>query len=636
MPEDIKKDYITLFGETNFRHERKRFGIKRDDRRRHMYIIGKTGMGKTTMLENMIISDIIHGEGCCYIDPHGDTAEKLLNFIPSNRVNDVIYINPADTEFPVAFNILEAVDEKSKHLIASGLVGVFKKQFADSWGPRLEYILRNAILALLDYPGSTLLGIMRILVDKEYRTKVIEKITDPVVRSFWVDEFSKWDPRNLQEVISPIQNKVGQFLSNFLIRNIVGQVKSTFDLRKIMDEKKIMILNLSKGKIGEDTMQLLGSMIVTKLYLAAMSRVDVPEKNRQDFYLYVDEFQNFATESFADILSEARKYRLNLTIAHQYVEQLPEEVAAAVFGNVGTLVCFRVGANDAESLVKEFAPVFTEEDIVNLPAFNIYLKLMIDGVASDPFSAATLPPLFDSMITDNAEKVVKVVRERYAQTREVIEDKINRWSGTSLSENVVRTFNRKEEFGGQGRKAKGADRSSRPAVRTDRLAIEDSEGFSVICADCGERTMINFKPDNSRPIFCKKCLSKPKSERSQKFVRLSVKPPAEKISSKPAVGLAEALKIGAVDFTGRRIEKMSELTKKNPESPIEMRPAESIARPVEKKIEQSISVPPPAVKPAERIVTVNHKNIQTILTPASKNGDYSTNRDLPPGRVVRF
>lgn len=437
MPEaNTNKDNVTIFGAVNYRNSQKSFGIKRDDRRRHMYIIGKTGMGKTTLLENLIISDIINGEGCCYIDPHGDTAEKILDFIPPHRINDVVYINPADTSFPIAFNILEAVEETHKHLIASGIVSVFKKQFAESWGPRLEYILRNAVMALLDYPGSTLLGVMRILVEKDYRDKVIERITDPVVRSFWVNEYTKWNDRVLQEVISPIQNKVGQFLSNFLIRNIVGQVKSTIDLRDIMDNRKILILNLSKGRIGEDTMQLLGSMIVTKLYMAAMSRVEIPEIERKDFYLYVDEFQNFATESFADILSEARKYRLNLIVAHQYIEQLPEEVQASVFGNVGTLVCFRVGAADAERLVLEFTPFFEEEDLVNLPAFAIYLKLMIDGVSSDPFSAATLPPLFDDYRTNSRDKVIAVSRERYSNPRAVVEDKINRWSGMDLAEKM--------------------------------------------------------------------------------------------------------------------------------------------------------------------------------------------------------
>ncbi|MEK7167607.1 MAG: type IV secretion system DNA-binding domain-containing protein [Patescibacteria group bacterium] len=501
--QDPKKE-ITVFAETNFRGQRKVFGIKRNDRRRHMYIIGKTGMGKTTMLENMLISDIIHGDGCCYIDPHGDTAEKVLNFIPDNRINDVIYFNPGDMSFPVSFNILEAVEEKDKHLIASGLVGVFKKQFAESWGPRLEYILRNAVLAMLDYPGSTLLGIMRILVDDDYRKKVVDKIKDPVVKSFWVNEYTKWSERVLQEVISPIQNKVGQFLSNFLIRNIVGQVKSTFDMRDIIDNRKILIMNLSKGRIGEDTMQLLGSMMVTKLYLAAMSRVDIPEEDRKDFYLYVDEFQNFATDSFSDILSEARKYRLNLIMAHQFIEQLPEEVTAAVFGNVGSLVCFRVGATDAENLVKEFTPTFTEEDLVNLPSFNIYLKLMIDGISSDPFSATTLPPLFENLFTGNSEKVVKVSRERYAHGRAEVEDRINRWSGLDLSEKVVRTTN---EGARQGD-------SFRPKEKPrEKPKEEKPKIFSANCSLCGKEEKLNFQPDPTRPVYCDACFTKVKEER---------------------------------------------------------------------------------------------------------------------------
>ncbi|MDO8669408.1 MAG: type IV secretion system DNA-binding domain-containing protein [Candidatus Buchananbacteria bacterium] len=528
---------ITLFGETNFRNQKKRFGIKRDDRRRHVYIIGKTGMGKTTLLENMIISDIIHGDGCCYVDPHGDTAEKILDFIPPNRINDVIYFNPSDTEFPIAFNILEAVDEKSKHLIASGLVGVFKKQFAESWGPRLEYILRNAILALLDYPGSTLLGIMRILVDKAYREKVVEKITDPVVKSFWVNEYTKWNDRVLQEVISPIQNKVGQFLSNFLIRNIVGQVKSTFDLREVIDGNKILIMNLSKGRIGEDTMQLLGSMIVTKLYLAAMSRVDILEKDRKDFYLYVDEFQNFATDSFADILSEARKYRLNLTMAHQFIEQLPENVSAAVFGNVGTLMCFRVGAADAETLVKEFTPVFLEEDLVNLPSFSIYLKLMIDGISSDPFSANTLPPLFDEYRSNSTEKVIKVSRERYANSRKAIEDKINRWSGMELSEKMVATSEGRIDF--ESERDKQDKQNHKPVEHKfdkpkPRIDKKEEEKYIVDCFACGKSTEINFFPDGKRPVFCKDCLAKNRKEKQAKMDSQIKSAPVKKEAERPS------------------------------------------------------------------------------------------------------
>ncbi|MCX6746218.1 MAG: type IV secretion system DNA-binding domain-containing protein, partial [Candidatus Parcubacteria bacterium] len=303
---------VTPFAVTTFRNRERVFGIKLDDRRRHVYVIGKTGMGKTTLIENMVYSDIVAGHGVCYVDPHGDTAEKMLGWIPSNRINDVIYFNPSDINFPISFNVLEKVAPEYRHLISSGLIGVFKKLWADSWGPRLEYLLRNAILALLEYPDSTLLGINRLLIDKEYRKKVVAKVQDPVIKSFWTDEYTKYGPQFQVEAISPIQNKIGQFLSTALIRNIVGQVKSSIDLRKAMDEGKILILNLSKGRIGEDASALLGSMMVTKIQLAAMSRVDIPEDNRRDFYLYVDEFQNFATDSFANILSEARKYRLNL------------------------------------------------------------------------------------------------------------------------------------------------------------------------------------------------------------------------------------------------------------------------------------------------------------------------------------
>ncbi|MEP7162476.1 MAG: type IV secretion system DNA-binding domain-containing protein, partial [Candidatus Moraniibacteriota bacterium] len=384
---------IAFFAKTNFRNQERVFGIKADDRRRHMYLLGKTGMGKTNLMENLAIQDIQAGRGICFIDPHGDVALKLIKAIPASRINDVIYFDPADQDFPIAFNILEQVGSDQRSLVASGLVGVFKKIWADSWGPRLEYILRNAILALLEYPGSTLLGVMRILVDKSYRERVIEKVQDPVVKSFWRDEFSGWNERVLQEVISPIQNKVGQFTSNSLIRNIIGQTGSSFDVREIMDQKKILIMNLAKGKIGEDSTALLGAMMVTKIQLAAMGRVDIPEEEREDFFLYVDEFQNFATESFANILSEARKYRLDLILANQYITQLEEPVRDAVFGNAGTIVTFRVGAADAEFLEKEFEPIFLPNDLVNLPKYNIYLKLMIDGITGDAFSATTLPPI---------------------------------------------------------------------------------------------------------------------------------------------------------------------------------------------------------------------------------------------------
>lgn len=418
---------INFFGMTNFRNQNRRFGIKTDDRRRHMYVVGKTGMGKTTILENMVLNDIYAGHGVGLVDPHGDFAEKIIDFIPSNRINDVVYFNPADVNFPIGFNILESINPEYRHLVASGLMGVFKKIWPDVWSARMEYILNNTLLALLDYPGTTLLGINRLLADEDYRRRVVNNLKDPVVKAFWLTEFAGYNDKYKQEAVAPIQNKIGQFLSASVIRNIVAQVKSRIDIRDIMDSKKIFIMNLSKGRIGEDNSRLLGGMLITKIQLAAMERVDIPENTRKDFFLYVDEFQNFATESFANILSEARKYRLDLVMAHQYMEQLDELVLAAVIGNVGTMVTFRVGSSDAEILAKEFAPTFVEEDLVNLPKYQTYLKLMIDGVASRPFSATTLPPIGAS--THSTEKVVRVSRERYAVPRENIEDKIMRWSG---------------------------------------------------------------------------------------------------------------------------------------------------------------------------------------------------------------
>ncbi len=418
---------VNFFGLANYRNQNRKFGIKLDDRRRHMYIVGKTGMGKTTLLENMVLNDIYAGHGLGYVDPHGDTAEKILNYIPANRINDVVYFNPSDLDYPIGFNILETIRPDQKHLVASGLMGVFKKIWPDVWSSRMEYILNNTILALLDFPGTTLLGINRLLADEDYRRRVVNNTQDPVVKAFWQTEFASYNDKYKQEAVAPIQNKIGQFLSASVIRNIVAQVKSRINIREIMDEKKIFIMNLSKGRIGEDNSRLLGGMLITKIQLSAMERVDTPEVDRKDFFLYVDEFQNFATESFANILSEARKYRLDLTMAHQYMEQLEEEVLAAVIGNVGTIVTFRVGSSDAEILAKEFIPTFVEEDLINLPKFHIYLKLMIDGVASRPFSALTMAPI--AQATGSLDKVIRVSRERYAVNRNKIEDKIARWSG---------------------------------------------------------------------------------------------------------------------------------------------------------------------------------------------------------------
>ena len=560
MASQNNQNEITFFAKTNFRNQEKVFGIKTDDRRRHMYVIGKTGMGKTNLLENLAIQDIQKGHGIAFIDPHGDTAEKLIRAIPSHRINDVIYLNPADQDYPIAFNVMEKVGPEYRHLVASGLVGVFKKIWADSWGPRLEYILRNAILALLEYPSSTLLGVTRILVDKHYRARVVEKVTDPVVRSFWVDEFSQWNDRVLQEVISPIQNKVGQFLSSSLIRNIVGQTASSFDIREVMDKKKILIINLSKGRIGEDNGALLGAMMITKIQLAAMGRVDIHEDKRKDFYLYVDEFQNFATESFANILSEARKYRLNLILANQYVTQIDEEVRDAIFGNAGSIVTFRVGAMDAEFLEKEFEPVFMMNDIINLPKYQIYLKLMIDGIAGDAFSATTLPPI-KLEASDNEKKIINSSRERYSASKAEVEDKIRRWSGMLTPEEIQALANNKKNpadktenkiknnkttnierslysssssekyTSSKERSVKPLDFKPSPVPKPKQFAVampqdekaplaqktklenkpvvtmvQERKMYAAACATCGIDVEVPFEPDGKRPTFCKDCL----------------------------------------------------------------------------------------------------------------------------------
>lgn len=420
---------ITYFAETDARNKRVKFGIKNIDRLRHIYSIGKTGMGKSTMLENMAIQDIQNGNGMAFLDPHGKTADLLLDYIPEERIKDVIYFAPFDTDYPISFNVMEDVGPDRRHLVVSGLMSAFEKIWVDAWSARMAYILQNTLAALLEYPGATMLGINRMLSDKAYRTKVVNNIQDPTTKSFWTEEFAKYTERFAAEATPAIQNKVGQFTSNPLIRNIIGQPKSSFDIRKIMDEKKILIVNLSKGLVGENNANLLGSMLVTKIYLAAMSRADVPEaelKKLPNFYLYVDEFQSFANKSFADILSEARKYKLSLNITHQYIEQMAEEVRAAVFGNVGTMVSFRVGSYDAEVLEKEFAPVFTAEDMVNLGFVQIYLKLMIDGVASQPFSATTLPPIPKPDISFRND-VMENSRKTFANPKEEVEQRIKDW-----------------------------------------------------------------------------------------------------------------------------------------------------------------------------------------------------------------
>ncbi len=502
---------INFFGETTFRNERRKFGIKLDDRRKHVYVIGKTGMGKTQLLKNMAIQDIVNGHGVGFVDPHGEAATDLLDFVPKERINDVIYFNPADLDCPISFNVMEKVDIEFRHLVASGLMGVFKKIWPDVWSARMEYILNNCILALLGYPGSTLLGVNRMLADEEYRAKVVENIKDPIVKSFWVNEFARYTQRYEVEATAAIQNKIGQFISSPLIRNIIGQTKSSVDMRAVMDEGKILIMDLSKGRIGEDSSKLLGGLLITKLQLAAMSRVDTPEEERKDFFLYVDEFQNFATESFANILSEARKYRLDLTLGHQYINQMEETVRDAVFGNVGTMIIFRVGAEDAEFLEKEFAPNITAQDIVNLGKYRVYTKLMVDGVAGDPFSAITLPS-FDKLEESERENIIKLSREKYAGHREMIEEAIAKWTGDFVLQ---------------------------------KEAKKPIELYDAICQNCKKETKVPFKPDNTRPVYCKPCLKKMESDGV-------VSPPEEETKTS---SLEELLFKNTIPFSKKQREK---------------------------------------------------------------------------------
>jgi type IV secretory pathway TraG/TraD family ATPase VirD4 len=410
---------ITPFAITNYRDIRQRFGIKQKNRRGHMYIVGKTGTGKSTLVQNLASHDIEAGCGIALIDPHGDLAEAILDSVPAARVDDVIYLNPADLDFPVAFNPLENVPPDQRHLVASGVISTLKKVWVDFWGPRLEHILRHSLLTLLEFRGSTILDVPRLLTDEAFRETVVSQVSHPQVQQFWYAEFGRYSAWMRSEAISPILNKLGQFLTSLPLRNIVGQRKSALNFRQIMDEGKILVVNLAKGRIGEDNCNLLGAMLVTQIQLAAMIRADVAESHRRSFYLYVDEFHDFLTLSFADILSASRKYGLNLVLAHQHLLQLDEKLRAAILGNAGTVISFRVGIEDAEVLAKEFYPVFSESDLVNLPNHHIYLKLLIDGAPSEPFSAFTLPP--NARTTSHRQEIVEQSRRSYAKPRHEVE-----------------------------------------------------------------------------------------------------------------------------------------------------------------------------------------------------------------------
>jgi hypothetical protein len=420
----IFMEHLTGLGITNWRNLAQSFGIRDEDRLLHMYAIGRTGTGKSTLLLNMAISDIQRGNGLCLIDPHGDIAETILKYVPRKRVEDVIYFNSTDDEWPIAFNPLSGIDVGHFHLGASNLVSAFKKIWSDSWGPRLEYVLRFCLLTLLHAPNATLLDIHPLLTDTYYRNGILQYVTDTTVQAFWLNEFNKYTQVFRNEVISPILNKAGVFNASMSLRLIFGQRENSFSILEAMDDKKILICNLSKGQIGEEASSILGSLLLTSIQSAALFRASYSPSKRIPFYVYVDEMHSFVTMSFADMLAESRKYGLGLFLTHQYIEQLPENIRGAIFGNVGTLIAFRIGATDAQYLAKEFHPMFDEEDLVNLPRYSMYLKLMIDGTVSRPFSAMTMP--LPSAPDDNLHgSVIIRSRVRYGTNRELVESRIS-------------------------------------------------------------------------------------------------------------------------------------------------------------------------------------------------------------------
>lgn len=475
---------ISAFGLTNFRGINHQFGLLRRDRSRHMYIIGQTGAGKSGLLELLALSDVFYNQGYCIIDPHGDFAIDNLKFIPASRVEDVVYFNPADTAFPVAFNPLEVTDPTRKPNICSEVIGVLKRMFGDSWGPRLEHILRYTLLALLDRPETTLLDISRLLTDKGFRKETLEYCKDVTVLQFWKHEFGQWNEKQVNESIAPVLNKVGAFTANPIIRNIVGQPKSSFDIRKIMDEGKILVVNLSKGLIGEDNAGILGAFIVTKVQLAAMSRSDIPDvMERRPFYLYVDEFQNFATDSFATILSEARKYGLNLTVANQYVAQMTDTVRDAVFGNVGTTISFRVSADDAPILVKQFEPTFEEADILQLNNRNFVISMIINGEKVPAFSATTLS--IPESPADNFDAIIAHSREYYGRPRLEVEAEIR--------DAIEQSEKYKRELADSGRQSEPALVINSTKITTSRT--EQKPNFRVAPTPQGDLIRSKMSPN---------------------------------------------------------------------------------------------------------------------------------------------
>ncbi|HRX64116.1 MAG TPA: type IV secretion system DNA-binding domain-containing protein [Candidatus Absconditabacterales bacterium] len=519
---------FTVLGKTHYRGEDLQFGIKREDKFRHYYIVGKTGTGKSTFISNMVKSDVEAGNGLCLLDPHGDLVDTVLEHIPTSRINDVILFDVSDTDYPIGFNLLQADTEDEKNRIASGVVATFHKLFEHSWGPRLEYILRNVVLSVISYPNATLMHITRILVDKDFREDVLNNLEDAVLKKFWETEFNKRSDRQRDEAIAPIVNKIGQFLSSKLVRNIFGQPRTRLNMRKAMDEGKIILVNLSKGKIGEDNATMIGSLLVTKIQIDAMSRADVSRTERKDFYLYIDEFQNFATKAFATILSEARKYRLSLIVANQFTSQLQEEVRDAIFGNVGTIMAFTLGKDDAEIISGQFKEAITTNDLISLPMFTAYLKLMVDGVSGDPFSMRTNPLPTPEGSLELIDKIRKQSRQRYAMERKELEGLMDAWSKKTFSKQEK--IQEKAKLEGIGVSEDEYENSQDIFVQTNMnlfkdCSIENKEPDAIIFDTknkrhklCWYRKPASFKDDLEIKFKKGQVLQTPTGDRMEMFV----------------------------------------------------------------------------------------------------------------------
>ncbi len=625
---------ITFFAKTDARGQDVAFGIKAKDRQRHMYVVGKTGMGKSTLLENMAAQDIQNGEGMAFIDPHGSAAETLLEYVPEHRVKDVVYFAPFDLDHPISFNVMEDVGPDKRHLVVSGLMSTFKKIWVDAWSARMEYILTNALLALIEYPDTTLISVNRLFADDNYRKRVVDYIKDPAVKSFWQDEFATYTDRFKAEALPAIQNKIGQFTGNPLIRNIIGQPHSSFDIRKMMDEKKILIMNLSKGLIGETNANLLGSMLTTRIYLAAMSRADLPVeqmKRMPNFYFYVDEFQSFANSTFANILSEARKYHLNLIIAHQYIDQMEEDVRSAVFGNVGTTIAFRVGPFDAEVLETVFAPRFMAADLVNLGFAQVYLTLMIDGIGSQPFSAKTLPPVKLPPVSCRG-MVIESSRNVYASKREEVE-KVVADLHTPEKKEEKKPFDKKvNNFPNpnQPRPSQNGNGQNRNVKEGARPPFQERRGPQNFGQVAPRKEFVkNDVPTQSvgpekTSEDLKQILAKMTRDSDVKPENNSVitQVDGEKKNNQPESNLKSAL-AQALAETGKPMEDGSKLMQRLPNVKIDDKmPARSIHNSLIKSAPKPVFAPrpkfiPPEVKSKIRKVVIEHRKQQVVVLPSS-------------------